>query len=197
MKPVRNVAVLLAKRLVGRSLRRLPFETPASPDSSASQSRAKEARFGRQRPPNRYPALVVPERSQELRLIYEPHLTLPGWRVPVHTEFMQLRTARLCLDCEELHEEQTCPICASESFAFISRWVPSQKRQQRPRRVVEAPPARMTADKRSSAGKVVKSIAGLAALSLAGWAWQKTRHGDASNAPASDGPRLARPEGEE
>src|SRR5262245_11279966 len=101
---------------------------------------------------------------------------------------MQLRTARLCLDCEELHEGQTCPICASESFAFISRWVPSQQRQQRPRRVVEAPQPPMTTDKRSSAGKVVKSIAGLAALSLAGWAWQKTRHGDPSGATASDGP---------
>src|SRR5262245_32500541 len=30
--------------------------------------------------------------------------------------FMQLRTARLCLDCEEVHEEQQCPVCASESF---------------------------------------------------------------------------------
>jgi len=110
---------------------------------------------------------------------------------------MQLRTARLCLDCEELHEGQTCPICASESFAFISRWVPSQQRQQRSRRVAEAPATRATGDKRSSAGKVVKSIAGLAALSLAGWAWQRTRHGDASGAAAaSDGPRVARPEGE-
>ena len=31
---------------------------------------------------------------------------------------MQLRTARLCLDCEEIHEENTCPMCASEMFAF-------------------------------------------------------------------------------
>ena len=38
---------------------------------------------------------------------------------------MQLRNARLCLDCEEVHESQQCPSCASESFVFITRWVPA------------------------------------------------------------------------
>ena len=37
---------------------------------------------------------------------------------------MQLRVARLCLDCEEVHDEYRCPICASEVFAFLTRWVP-------------------------------------------------------------------------
>jgi hypothetical protein len=37
---------------------------------------------------------------------------------------MQLRNARLCLDCEEVHDAAHCPACASESFAFITRWVP-------------------------------------------------------------------------
>ena len=36
---------------------------------------------------------------------------------------MRLVNARLCLDCEEVHEEQHCPICGSESFAFMTRWV--------------------------------------------------------------------------
>jgi hypothetical protein len=31
--------------------------------------------------------------------------------------------ARLCLDCEELHELDHCPICGSETFAFVTRWV--------------------------------------------------------------------------
>lgn len=31
--------------------------------------------------------------------------------------------ARLCLDCEEVHDEQHCPVCSSESFAFVTRWV--------------------------------------------------------------------------
>src|SRR4249920_164993 len=37
---------------------------------------------------------------------------------------MHLRVARLCLDCEEIHDQQSCPICSSESFAYISRWIP-------------------------------------------------------------------------
>jgi len=36
---------------------------------------------------------------------------------------MRLMNARLCLDCEEVHGEQHCPICGSESFAFLTRWV--------------------------------------------------------------------------
>jgi len=32
---------------------------------------------------------------------------------------MQLRTARLCLDCEELHQDQQCPNCASEAFVYL------------------------------------------------------------------------------
>ena len=36
---------------------------------------------------------------------------------------MRLMNARLCLDCEEVHEDQHCPVCSSESFAFLTRWV--------------------------------------------------------------------------
>jgi len=36
---------------------------------------------------------------------------------------MRLMNARLCLDCEEVHDQQHCPICSSESFAFLTRWV--------------------------------------------------------------------------
>jgi hypothetical protein len=36
---------------------------------------------------------------------------------------MRLMNARLCLDCEEVHDLQHCPICSSESFAFLTRWV--------------------------------------------------------------------------
>ena len=46
---------------------------------------------------------------------------------------MQLRNARLCLDCEEVHDQQRCPSCASETFTFISRWVPAPERRHRPR----------------------------------------------------------------
>ena len=46
---------------------------------------------------------------------------------------MQLRTARLCLDCDNVHETQQCPVCASEAFAFMTRWVPAPERRRLPR----------------------------------------------------------------
>jgi len=46
---------------------------------------------------------------------------------------MQLHVARLCLDCQEVHAETRCPVCASESFAALSRWIPAQERRMRTR----------------------------------------------------------------
>ena len=43
---------------------------------------------------------------------------------------MQLRVARLCLDCEELYDGSSCPVCASERFAFLSAWLPSEERRR-------------------------------------------------------------------
>jgi hypothetical protein len=43
---------------------------------------------------------------------------------------MQLRVARLCLDCEELFVGDTCPICASQRFAFLSNWLPVEERRR-------------------------------------------------------------------
>ena len=43
---------------------------------------------------------------------------------------MQLRVARLCLDCEELHVENRCPRCASERYAFLTNWLPSEERRK-------------------------------------------------------------------
>jgi hypothetical protein len=36
---------------------------------------------------------------------------------------MRLAVARLCLDCEEIHDGECCPVCGSETFAFLTRWV--------------------------------------------------------------------------
>lgn len=36
---------------------------------------------------------------------------------------MRLSVARLCLDCEEVHAEGQCPVCGSETFGFLTRWV--------------------------------------------------------------------------
>jgi hypothetical protein len=38
---------------------------------------------------------------------------------------MNLREARLCLDCEELHRDEHCPMCASEAFMFVTQWIPA------------------------------------------------------------------------
>ena len=61
---------------------------------------------------------------------------------------MQLRVARLCLDCEELHVSDSCPICASERYAFLSKWLPSEERRRwrRPPQTAasSATPARRT-----------------------------------------------------
>jgi hypothetical protein len=94
---------------------------------------------------------------------------------------MQLRVARLCLDCEEVHESQVCPVCASESFAFISRWieVPERRRQPRPTPKREPSDNGKPASK-SVAATVARGAAGLAALTFAGWLWQRTK----SPAPA-------------
>ena len=46
---------------------------------------------------------------------------------------MQLRSARLCLDCEEVHDANVCPACASETFAYMTRWIHAPERRVRPR----------------------------------------------------------------
>ena len=106
---------------------------------------------------------------------------------------MQLDTARLCLDCDEIHDSQTCPACGSEAFAFLTRWVKptsdeNRERRQPPpvqpaataahpvrtreqieafRQLIEGKPARP-----AGGGLVAKGVVGLAAVSLLGWAWR-------------------------
>ena len=105
---------------------------------------------------------------------------------------MRLDEARLCLDCEEIHQEQECPACGSEAFGFLTRWIQSTS----PARGTDAlaPTAtharataspehlaawrRITDDAPPSAGRgkkiVTRSLLGLAAMGIAGWAWTKT-----------------------
>jgi hypothetical protein len=93
-------------------------------------------------------------------------LTSPRHASSCHDTGMQLRRARLCLDCEEIHEAQQCPVCASESFAYLSRWVPAPERRAKPRTTSSAPvPAPLP-----SRGKMVGlGIAGLGLVGLAQW----------------------------
>jgi hypothetical protein len=94
---------------------------------------------------------------------------------------MQLRRARLCLDCEEIHEAQQCPACASETFALISRWVPVPDRRTRPRPTSDTRLdvyRALTSDEArpSRAGRLVKQgVLGLTALGVIGWFMRPSR----------------------
>ena len=55
---------------------------------------------------------------------------------------MQLRVARLCLDCEELYVGEQCPVCASERYAFLSSWLPSEERRRWRRPAPKQSPSR-------------------------------------------------------
>src|SRR5688572_11108241 len=77
---------------------------------------------------------------------------------------MQLRVARLCLDCEELHDSQRCPVCASEIFAYVSRWVPTPERRTQVR-----PPQPTIAKLSPPRVAVGCGIAGAVLFGLARW----------------------------
>jgi hypothetical protein len=110
---------------------------------------------------------------------------------------MQLRNARLCLDCEDVHDAQQCPTCASETFAFITRWVPAPERRSRPRPPESGRPEgelqayRLMLDNERqpmSAWTLVRRGAlGLAVFGVAGWIWRKdllTRRSDSTSRTA-------------
>ncbi len=107
---------------------------------------------------------------------------------------MRLDDARLCLDCEELHDERECPACGSEAYAFLKRWIKTTGNGSERRRDASlAPPVpslrqpppnedqldawrRIVEGRPAAPGKgklVVRGLVGLAAMGLAGWAWSK------------------------
>ena len=106
---------------------------------------------------------------------------------------MQLRTARLCLDCEEIHDAQQCPVCASETFAFIARWVaaPEGRTGSRSPRSITPPPEAavyrelLVADAdRPKAGRLLtRGAMGLAAVGVVRW-WWRHRQRPAPAAPS-------------
>jgi hypothetical protein len=80
---------------------------------------------------------------------------------------MQLRLARLCLDCEDVHDSQQCPVCASESFAYLSRWVPTPERRSQPRQPQESrEPANAPPSKKQLVGY---GVLGVGVVGLAQW----------------------------
>jgi hypothetical protein len=89
-----------------------------------------------------------------------PHLT--------YTKSMQLRAARLCLDCEEIHDAEECPVCLSEAFAYITRWVPTEERRA-PRRFPLA--VNVRPERFAVARWVQREVVGLALIAAARWWW--------------------------
>jgi hypothetical protein len=95
---------------------------------------------------------------------------------------MQLRDARLCADCDEVHDAQECPHCASERFTYLSRWVPLPEERRRPR-PTSSPEAEVyrqlinpevTQKSAGSRGlwRARQSVMSVAAVGLVGWLWQ-------------------------
>jgi hypothetical protein len=100
---------------------------------------------------------------------------------------MQLRNARLCLDCEELHEDPQCPLCASESFAFLSRWVPAEERRRakRGRQKVESQAPAVVPSPRNN-NWIAGGLAGVALIAASRWLFRSDRVEPGS--PASPAP---------
>lgn len=104
---------------------------------------------------------------------------------------MQLRTARLCIDCEEVHDALRCPVCASETFTYLVRWIPTddRRRASAPTKEPVQAPAPMPADvevyRRLTTGEpqprgmqlLKKGVVGLAAVGVVGWLWGRNEAG--------------------
>ena len=101
---------------------------------------------------------------------------------------MQLRTARLCMDCEEVHDLQQCPACASETFAYLTRWVPVPERRQRPRptelanrETVDTYREMLSPPRTSGWSAIRRGALGLAIFGVAGWMWRRNTRADADS----------------
>jgi hypothetical protein len=84
---------------------------------------------------------------------------------------MQLRNARLCLDCEEIHDQQECPVCLSEAFVYMTRWVPAEER--RTRRLPAA--THVTPERPSRSPWLRRGVLGLAVVAASRWWWEASK----------------------
>jgi hypothetical protein len=121
---------------------------------------------------------------------------------------MRLMNARLCLDCEEVHDEQHCPICGSESFAFLTRWVspsdtvaaeaaprntrppdPVDRREQVDayRQILNSTPVLNSTPPAQNRGRIVaRGALGLALLGVARMIWRATPEPRSESEPAAE-----------
>lgn len=92
---------------------------------------------------------------------------------------MQLHIARLCLDCNEVHDMANCPVCGSHAFAYLTRWIPAPERRERPRPATspetEIYRDLLTPEPAARKSRVLRNtgVLGVAAVALAGWLWQR------------------------
>jgi len=109
---------------------------------------------------------------------------------------MQLHAARLCLDCQEVHAETRCPVCASESFAALSRWIPVQERRARAR-APDGPDvaetyrrllgAAATTDESKTGAKWPRRAAFIVAtLGVGSWLWRRSPSPRQSTGPREE-----------
>jgi predicted nucleic acid-binding Zn-ribbon protein len=85
---------------------------------------------------------------------------------------MQLHVARLCLDCNEVYDANDCPRCGSETFAYLSRWVPAPERRvvTRAASSPEAEVYKELIEPPTSRGRMLKrGVLGIGVLAAAGW----------------------------
>src|SRR5256885_1752670 len=87
---------------------------------------------------------------------------------------MQLRGTRLCLDCEELHQEDRCPACASDAFAYLTRWVRVEERGDKRRVLARRTPPAPTPPPGLSRW-LTGGAAGLVLVTTGRWLWKSTR----------------------
>jgi hypothetical protein len=78
----------------------------------------------------------------------------------------------LCLDCEEIHEAQMCPVCASESFAYLIRWVPADERRAGSRARTQPRSDGGAEQSGRAAGLVGRGALGLALVAAGRWLWR-------------------------
>ena len=71
--------------------------------------------------------------------------------------YVDLRRARLCLDCEMIFEGPRCPACTSESFVPVTRWIRPTERTTPERPASAAEPSRGASNSKSR-GLLKKSL---------------------------------------
>jgi hypothetical protein len=65
-----------------------------------------------------------------------------------------------------------CPVCASESFAYLIRWVPAEERRTRNRPRTQPRTDGTAAQSGRAAGLVGRGAMGLALVAAGRWLWR-------------------------